>query len=62
MIIFLQRIQIYIKKFFFEVGGGGVARVSDFLSSPPAGKPDIVVTISVWCMCMRPCICPNCPD
>ena len=28
--------------------GGGMARVSDFLSSPLAGKRDIVVTILVW--------------
>ena len=26
-----------------------------FLSSPLAGKRDIVVTILVWYMCMRPC-------
>ena len=25
-----------------------------FLSSPLAGKRDIVVTILVWCMCMGP--------
>ena len=30
-----------------------MARVSDFYL---AGKRDIVVTILVWCMCMRPCI------
>ena len=30
-----------------------------FLSSLLAGKQDIVVTILVWCMCVRPCICPN---
>ena len=27
-----------------------------FLSRPLAGKRDIVVTILVRCMCMRPCI------
>ena len=26
---------------------------TNFLSSPLAGKPDIVVTILVWCMCVR---------
>ena len=38
-----------------------MARVSDFLSSRLGGKRDIVVTISVWCMCMRPCV-RICPD
>ena len=36
-----------------------------FLSSPLAGKRDIVVTIFVRCMCMRPCISASvriCPD
>ena len=36
-----------------------------FLSSPLAGKQDIVVTILVRCMCMRPCIRASvriCPD
>ena len=28
----------------------------DFLSSPLAGKGDIVVTILVWCMYMRLCV------
>ena len=36
-----------------------MATVSDFLSSPLAGKRDIVVTILVCCMCMHPCIRPN---
>ena len=36
-----------------------MARASDFLLSPLAGKRDIVVTILVWCLCMRPCIRPN---
>ena len=36
-----------------------MARVSDFLSNPLAGKRDIVVTILVWCMCMHPCVRPN---
>ena len=54
-------IYIYIKKNFLGWGGGGMARVSDFLSSLLAGKRDIVVTILVWRMCMRPCI-RICPD
>ena len=36
-----------------------------FLSSPLASKRDIVVTILVRCMCMRPCIRASvriCPD
>ena len=33
-----------------------------FLSSPLAGKRDIVVTILVLCMCGRPCVRPNVPD
>ena len=57
-----KSIYIYIyKKKFFGLGGGGMARVSDFLSSLLAGKRDIVVTILVWRMCMRPCI-RICPD
>ena len=38
-----------------------MAGVSDFLSSPLAGKRDIVVTILIWWMCMRPCV-RVCPD
>ena len=38
-----------------------MARVSDFLSSLLGGKRDIVVTILVRCMCMRPCV-RICPD
>ena len=30
-----------------------------FLSSPLAGKGDIVVTILVRCMCVRPCVRPS---
>ena len=30
-----------------------------FLSSPLAGKRDIVVTILVRCMCVGPCVRPN---
>ena len=36
-----------------------------FLSSPLAGKRDIVVTILVRCMCVRPCVPASvriCPD
>ena len=36
-----------------------------FLSSPLAGKQDIVVTIFVRCMCVHRCICASswiCPD
>ena len=36
-----------------------------FLSSPLAGKRDIVVTILVRCMCVRQCVCASiqiCPD
>ena len=36
-----------------------MARVSGFLSSPLAGKRDIVITILVWCMCMHPIVRPN---
>ena len=32
------------------------------MSSPLAGKRDIAVTILVRCMCVRPCVRPNCPD
>ena len=30
-----------------------------FLSSPLAGKRDIVVTILDRCMSVRPCVCPD---
>ena len=36
-----------------------------FLSSPLAGKQDIVVTIVVWCMCVHQCVRASvriCPD
>ena len=64
MIFFFTKNPNLLKIFFFFGGGGGgvlggMARVSDFLSSPLAGKRDIVVTILVWCMCMPPCISPN---
>ena len=39
--------------------------MGNFLSSPLAGKRDIVVTILVWCMCVRPCVRASiqiCPD
>ena len=39
--------------------------ITILLSSLLAGKRDIVVTILVWCMCVRPCICASvriCPD
>ena len=32
---------------------------TSFLSSPLAGKRDIVVTILVRCMCVRPCFRPD---
>ena len=32
--------------------------ISSVIFVEPAGKRDIVVTISVWCMCVRPCIRP----
>ena len=35
---------------------------SCILSSPLAGKQDIVVIILVRCMCVRPCVRPICPD
>ena len=33
-------------------------KISEFLSSPLAGKRDIVVTILVWCMCLCLCVHP----
>ena len=33
--------------------------LASFLSSPLAGKRDIVVTIFVWCMCVCPCVHPS---
>ena len=55
-----KSIYIYIYKNCFGLGVG-MDKVSDFLSSPLAGKRDIVVRILVWCMCMRLCI-RICPD
>ena len=46
-----------------------VVNIYQFLSSPLAGKRDIVVTIFVRCMCVRPCVSASmcasvriCPD
>ena len=33
--------------------------MAQFLSSPLAGKRDIIVTFFVWCMYVRPCVRPD---